>query len=238
MPDPTPPTGLDKGSGTAIPPAFVRVPTAVAYADVPGELAITMIRIVGLCWRQRYKHTPTLTASELACLVCRSKSTLYRHLEQLENELGWLRIQRAGGQLVLWPQVQAPASELGPAPEAAIAQRHRALAGAGIEGSIRDELAADDRLDPDWIRAWHLWTQHPARQSLRNPPGYIVLKLRRREPPPGDFLRLVTLTAEEEFQLREAQWTGGADLDGELHDLLPLYREVLGGPDRRARARP
>ena len=162
--------------------------------------------------------------------------TLYRHLEQLEIELGWLRVERSGGQLVLWPLVQAP--EPGPGPQGAAGQRRQALAEAGIEGSIRDELAADEGLDPDWIRAWHLWTRHPARQSLNNPAGYIVLKLRRHEPPPGDFLRLATLTAEEEFQLRQAQWTGGADLDAELYDLLALYRQVLGGPDRRAQARP
>ena len=236
MPDVTPPTGLEAASGATIPPAFVRAPTEVVYAGVPDELALTMIRIVGLCWRHGYEHTPALTASELARLAGRPKSTLYRHLEQLEIELGWLRIERAGGQLVLWPQVQAP--EPGPSPQATTDRRRQALAEAGIEGSIRDELAADDRLDPDWIRAWHLWTQHPARQSLRNPAGYVVLKLRRHEPPPGDFLRLVDLTDGEEFQLREAQWTGGADLDAELYDLLPLYREVLGGPDRRARARP
>ncbi len=236
MPDVTPPTDLDTTNSASIPPSFVLVPAPVAYADVSEELAMTMIRIVGLCWRHDYKHTPALTGGELSRLVGRPKSTLYRHLEQLEIELGWLRIERSGGHLELWPQVQAP--EPGLSPQATVDQRRQALAKAGIEGLSRDELAADHRLDPDWIRAWHLWTQHPARQSLNNPPGYIVLKLRRHEPPPGDFLRLVTLTAGEEFQLRQAQWTGGADLDDELYDLLPLYREVLGGPDRRARARP
>jgi hypothetical protein len=137
---------------------------------------------------------------------------------------------------VLWPLIQAP--EPGASPDAATDQRRRALAQAGIEGSIRDKLAADGSLDVDWIRAWQLWTRHPARQNLYKPSGVIVVNLRQHEPPPGDFLRLVRLTVEEEFQLRQAQWAGGADLDEELHDLLSLYCEVLGGPERRALARP
>jgi DNA-binding transcriptional ArsR family regulator len=96
MPQATPPTELDAPAGATIPPDFVLVPAPVAYAAVPGDLALTMVRIVGPCWRQDYEQSPVLTAGELARLVGRPRSTLDRHLKQLEIELGWLRIRRMG----------------------------------------------------------------------------------------------------------------------------------------------
>jgi hypothetical protein len=49
------------------------------------------------------------------------------------------------------------------------------------------------------VCAWHLWPEHPHRQSLNNPVGNIIRKLESGEPPPGEFLR----AADEQNRLRE-----------------------------------
>ena len=87
----------------ARPPSYVNVPTSVAYAPVPDALVVTMVRILGLCWRNGYRRTPPLTLEQLARLLDRPRSTLHRHLEILERELGWLRRERQDRCFVLHP---------------------------------------------------------------------------------------------------------------------------------------
>ena len=84
-------------------PTYVNVPSPVAYGAVPDALVVTMIRVLGLCWRNGYRHTPPLSGEELARLLDRPRSTLQRHLEMLEQELGWLRRERRGSRWVLHP---------------------------------------------------------------------------------------------------------------------------------------
>ena len=90
------------GPGTR-PPTYVNVPTQVAYAPVPDALIVTMLRALGLCWTNRHRHTPPLTTGELARLLDRPRSTLQRHLDLLERELGWLRRERQDGRFILHP---------------------------------------------------------------------------------------------------------------------------------------
>ena len=83
----------------------------------------------------------------------------------------------------------------------------RALAGVGIESPARERIALDPAIEPDWIPAWQLWTQHPARANLSNPAGYIVRRLLSRSRPPEAYLRLARLTPDQMRQLRRSYWT-------------------------------
>ena len=217
------------------PPSYVNTPVVIAYAEADDGLIVTMTRVLGLCWRHNYERTPPLTPDELADLVGRPRTTLYRHLAILENELGWLRVEHRDRRLVLRPQVDvtgdsqptSPGARASPQPSNE--ELRQALAAAGIENPARDQLARDD-LDPAWVRAWQLWTLHPHRANLSNPAGLIVRKLQSCEPPPADYLRLATLTDEEAGQLRASFWTGGRGLDPELYRLQDLFFEVHGDP--------
>jgi DNA-binding transcriptional ArsR family regulator len=106
------------------PPTYVNVPVSVALAGVDNGLIVTMIRVLALCWAHKHLRTPALTARQLADLIGRPPSTLHRHLALLEGELGWLRIDRRGRQLVLRPLVGKLAGA-GPAPEGCNAEARR-----------------------------------------------------------------------------------------------------------------
>lgn len=222
------------------PPSYVNTPVAIVYAEtddvrLSDGVIVTMTRILGLCWSHNYERTPPLTPDQLSDLVGRPRTTLYRHLAILENELGWLRIEHRDRRLVLRPRVSAtgdnqPASARTRASPPGNDELRQALAAAGIENPARDQLARDDDLDPAWVRAWQLWTHHPHRANLSNPAGLIVRKLQSREPPPDDYLRLATLTDDEAGQLRASFWTGGRGLHPELYRLHDLFFEVYGDP--------
>jgi DNA-binding transcriptional ArsR family regulator len=215
------------------PPAYVNVPVSIACAGVDNGLIVTMIRILALCWAHKHERTPPLTARQLADLIGRPPSTLHRHLVLLEEELGWLRIDRRGRQLVLRPLVAQQAAARQPACRAPSGHREggrdalrQALAEAGIENPARDRLARDAALDPAWVRGWRLWTRHPDRAGLTNPAGLIVQRLQNGEPPPDDYLKLAALTREEKTCLEESCWIGSGLLNGKLARLRPLYLEI------------
>jgi hypothetical protein len=239
------------------PPSYVSVPVSVAYAGVEDGVAVTMTRILGLCWSRGHRRTPPLTLAELCELTARPDATLRRHLRRLEHDLGWLRVVRDGLYLTLYPRVQGtppvPAEGAREAPEPVptgpdpgephpgepgpaglghdpgrSGELWRALADAGVEEPARSELAADPALDPAWVRAWQLWTRHPHRQNLVNPVGALVQRLRSRQRPPEPYLRLAMLSAEEIAQLRESHWLGPAYLPDDLQGLHTLYAQVLG----------
>ena len=190
----------------ALPPAYVNAPVPIAYAEVDDALIVTMIRILGLCWAHDYERTPALTPEQVAEFTGRARSTLYRHLKEL-REMQWIRVDQAGRRIIIHPirartveaaemeatSMREPAGE--GAPSEALLQ---ALADIGVENPKRTQLARLD-IDPLWVHAWHLWTEHPHRQNLTNPIGNIILKLESGEPPPGEFLR----AAEEQIRLRE-----------------------------------
>jgi hypothetical protein len=188
-----------------LPPAYVTLPVSIGYAAVDDGLIVTMVRILGLCWRGDRRCTPPLTRAELGELTGRPKTTLWRHLRRLERELGWLRVEREGRHLVLYPRVEvAPGSQTsGPAePQEVDGALWRALQAAGVENPARDQIACDGVLDPAWVRAWHLWTQHPDRENLTNPAGLMVRRLQYRERPPQQYLQLAALTEQEMAELR------------------------------------
>ena len=237
------------------PPSYVVVPVALAYAgvgagsaQVEDGLLVTMIRILGLCWAHDGRRTPALSIAHLAAYVGRPRRTLTRHLRILENDLGWLHVERTGHQLILRPSLPAtPVSDrqTGPSPNQQGTSPPpsppppdpdllAALDDVGIENPARDHLARRPGLDPAWVRAWHLWSRHPSRGQVRNPAGLLVRKLSRGEPPPAEYLRLVALTPRQQAALRQAYWDGGGDLDDSLRDLLPLFR-MLSAEHRQDR---
>jgi len=190
----------------ALPASYVNTPVPIAYAEVDDALIVTMIRILGLCWACDYERSPALTPEQVAELTGRARSTLYRHLKEL-REMHWLRVDQAGRRIIIRPvigRIAEPAgkktvSKLEPAGESAPNEALlEALAGIGVENPKRTQLARLG-IDPLWVRAWHLWAQHPHRRGLTNPIGNIILKLESGEPPPGEFLR----AAEEQIRLRE-----------------------------------
>jgi hypothetical protein len=231
------------------PPSYVNVPVAVAYAAVEDGLVLTMVRILGLCWNSDHRRTPPLTLAELCHLTGRPDATLRRHLCRLEEELGWLRIVRDGLHLTLYPNLPAepagaprqPGEGSGDSkshvtacdrwspctPSLGSVELWRALQAAGVEEPARSELAGDPALDPAWVRAWQLWMRHPHRQTLVNPVGVLVQRLRRRQRPPEPYLRLAALGAGEIAQLRASRWIGVADLCEDLRALRALYFQVL-----------
>ncbi len=86
------------------PPDYIKLPPAIACADVEDGVIVTMARILGLCWTSKYKKTSPLPPDQLADLVGRSRATLYRHLNRAQ-ELGWLKVEHSGRRLVLQPLV-------------------------------------------------------------------------------------------------------------------------------------
>ena len=95
-------TGISEAS---FPPDYIKLPPAIACADVEDGVIVTMARILGLCWTFKYKKTSPLLPEQLAKLVGRSRATLYRHLNRVQ-ELGWLKVERRGGRLVLRPLIR------------------------------------------------------------------------------------------------------------------------------------
>jgi hypothetical protein len=190
----------------ALPPSYVNTPVAIAYAEVDDALIVTMIRILGLCWAYDYERTPALTPEQVAEFTGRPRSTLYRHLKQL-REMQWIRVDQSGRRIIIRPLiarngklVEKEASNMSESPgdPARNESLQQALVEIGVENPKRKQLARLD-IDPLWVRAWHLWTRHPHRQSLSNPVGNIILKLESGEEPPGEFLR----AAEEQLRLQE-----------------------------------
>ena len=88
----------------ALPPSYINTPISIAYAEADDALIVTMTRILGLCWAYDYERTPTLTPEQLADLIGRPRSTLYRHLKQL-REMQWIRVDQAGRRIVIRPVV-------------------------------------------------------------------------------------------------------------------------------------
>mgnify|MGYP001828351725 CR=1 FL=1 len=121
---------------TVRPPSYVNVPAAVAYAPVPDALVVTMLRILGICWTNRYRHSPPLTTEELVRLLDRPRSTLQRHLDLLERELGWLRRERRDGRFVLHP---CPPFSAHPHPEDLDPSPGASVAGQGPDTAVAGE---------------------------------------------------------------------------------------------------
>ena len=66
------------------PPEYIKLPVAIASADVPDGLIVTMARILSLCWAQGYRESPAYAPEELAECLGRPRSTIYRHLNKLK----------------------------------------------------------------------------------------------------------------------------------------------------------
>jgi hypothetical protein len=107
-------------------------------------LIVTMIRILGLCWAHDYERTPAYTPDQLSELTGRPRTTLYRHLNRLEKELGWLRVDRNDRRLILRPLIGVTSREglaLTRSPTPVNATLCQALSATGIENPARDRLA-------------------------------------------------------------------------------------------------
>ena len=105
-------------SHSPYPPDYIKLPPPIACADVDDALIVTMARILGLCWGHKYRRSPAYTPDELAELLGRPRTTLYRHLNRLQ-ELGWLRVDRQDRRLVLQPLIgftEGPRGQV-PAPD-------------------------------------------------------------------------------------------------------------------------
>jgi hypothetical protein len=163
------------------PPDYIKLPPAIACADVEDGVIVTMARVLGLCWTSKYKKTRPLAPERLAGLVGRSRATLYRHLKRAQ-ELGWLKVEHRGRQLILQPLVhvasdgsctsfQDTLDTRCAAPEAEACdfpgeggsgnetdgkrELGQALKEAGVLGCAFHELVQVP-LDPVAVRAWHL----------------------------------------------------------------------------------
>ena len=86
-------------SHSPYPPDYIKLPPAIACADVDDALIVTMARMLGLCWGYKYRRSPAYPPDELAELLGRPRTTLYRHLNRLQ-ELGWLQVDRRDRRLV------------------------------------------------------------------------------------------------------------------------------------------
>jgi hypothetical protein len=226
------------------PPDYIKLPPSIACAGVEDALIVTMARILGLCWDQKYRRSPPYTPDQLADLVGRPRTTLYRHLNQLQ-QLRWLRVDHHDRQLVLQPLVrivegQPPAPR--PADQAGYdfpeqkardnLELREALQEAGIVGRPFRELLQQN-VDPTLVRAWYLWTWAPEQEWMDNPAGYVVNRLREGDEPPDEFLELAQLTPDETAQLKDAwagseQYRGWRSLDenDKLQALAPLWATI------------
>jgi hypothetical protein len=226
---------------TAYPPDYIKLPSAIACADEDDAVLITMARVLGLCWGYKYRKSPPYTPDQLADLLGRPRTTLYRHLCRLQN-LHWLRVERRERQIVLQPLIRiAEGQPAAPGPpdqdgdqisEPGVADQgelRAALQEAGIMGRAFHGLLKQ-KVDPTIVRAWYLWTWAPDQEWMDNPAGYIVNRLREGDEPPGDFLELAQLTPDEVAKLEEA-WVGSEqmrgwpslDEDDKLQRIAPLW---------------
>ncbi len=89
----------------AFPPDYIKLPPSIACVGVEDALIVTMARILGLCWGHRYRKSPAYTPDQLADLLGRPRTTLYRHLDKLQ-QLRWLRVEHNDRRLVLQPLVR------------------------------------------------------------------------------------------------------------------------------------
>jgi hypothetical protein len=228
------------------PPHYIKLPPTIACADEDDSVKITMILILGLCWADRYRQTPPYTPAQLAELLKRSRATLYRHLNRLQ-ELGWLLVHHVDGRrLVLQPRIRIVEGQpttpetAGPSGQAFPIEGEMhdkpvlrdALQEAGITGRALRELLQEN-IDPVTVRAWYWWTWAPEQKWMDNPAGYIINRLRDGDEPPDEFLELVQLTPEETDRLVKA-WVGSEQYQGwpsleedeKLRRLAPLWAEV------------
>ena len=232
-------------SGSPYPPDYIKLPPGIACADVDDALIVTMARILGLCWDQKYRRSPPYTPDQLAELLGRPRTTLYRHLNRLQA-LGWLRVEHNDRRLVLQPRVQVSAGQAAapsspaqagygfPEQEAGDSDELvKALQEAGIVGRPFRELR-QQRVAPVVVRAWYLWTWAREQEWMENPAGYIVNRLREGDPPPAEFLELAQLTPKETAALQGAwacseQYEGWPSLEGDerLQRLAPLWVEIF-----------
>jgi hypothetical protein len=226
------------------PPDYIKLPPSIACADVDDALIVSMARILGLCWNHKYRRSPPYTPDQLADLLDRPRTTLYRHLNKLQ-QLCWLRVDRSERRLVLQPLVRitegqsaAPPSpdqagydflEQGPSDNHELRE---ALHEAGIIGRPFRELLQRN-VDPALVRAWHLWTWAREQEWLDNPAGYIVNRLREGDEPPDEFVELAQLTPDETAALNRAwtrseQYMGWPSLDGneKLQKIAPLWSTI------------
>jgi hypothetical protein len=227
------------------PPDYIKLPPSIACAEVEDALIVTMARILGLCWDHKYRRSAPYTPDQLAHLLGRPRTTLYRHLNKLQH-LRWLRVDHNDRRLVLQPLIRItegqPAALLPPGqvcydfPEQEASENdplREALEEAGIMGrAFRDLLRQD--VDPIVVRAWYLWTWAPEQAWMDNPAGYIVSRLREGDEPPEAFLTLAQLTPDETATLKRAwagseQYSGWPSLDGNdlLQELAPLWITIF-----------
>ena len=228
-------------SESPYPPDYIKLPPAIACAAVDDALIVTMARILGLCWGQKYRRSPAYTPDELAELLGRPRTTLYRHLDKLQG-LRWLRVDHHERCLVLQPLVgiaDSPPLALSPPgsnrPERGTGDNRElreALQEAGIIGRPFRELLRQ-KVEPTVVRAWYLWTWAPEQEWLDNPAGYIVNRLREGDEPPAEFLELAQLTPDETAALKRAwarseEMQGWPSLDGNdrLQALAPLWATI------------
>jgi hypothetical protein len=227
------------------PPDYIKPPPSIACAEVDDALIVTMARILGLCWDNKYRRSAPYTPDQLAHLLGRPRTTLYRHLNKLQ-QLRWLRVDHSARRLVLQPLIRITDGEraVHSRPDQARGecldqkvrendQLRAALQEAAIMGrAFRDLLQQD--VDPMLVRAWHLWTRAPEQAWMDNPAGYIVNRLREGDEPPEVFLALAQLTPDETAALRRAwagseQYSGWPSLDGndKLRKLAPLWVTIF-----------
>lgn len=228
------------------PPSFIKLPPLVAHSDqVDDGAVVTMIRILELAWKYKYRKTAPYTPDELAELLHRTRATMWRHLKTL-REAGWIGSKRATGRRlviqILIPildddkAVEEPSCEIlpggngdGPTDTQPPGQLRQALTDIGVLGRPLRELCQME-IDPAVVRAWHLWTWHPDQDWMENPTGFIIQRLRGGDEPPPEFLELACLTDDEVHQLQEAyaaseEYCGWPSLDGQgkLRRLAPLW---------------
>ena len=229
------------------PPDYIKLLPSIACADVEDALIVTMARILGLCWGHRYRQSPPYAPDQLAELLGRPRTTLYRHLDRLQ-QLHWLRVDHRDRRLVLQPLVHI--TEGGPAAVSppGLVGYHFAKQGTGNNHKLREALQEagiigrpfrellQQSVDPIVVRAWYLWTWAPEQEWMDNPAGYVVNRLREGDEPPDEFLELVKLTPDEIATLRQAwvhseQYQGWPSLDAndKLQGLAPLWASIYDG---------
>lgn len=233
-------------TGSPYPPDYIKLPPDIACADVEDSLIVTMARILGLCWNNRYRRSLPYTPDGLAETVGRPRTTLYRHLNRLQA-LGWLRVDHVDRLLVLQPLVriaegQVPANRSQPQTDHPFPEQdtgddelREALQEAGIIGQPFHQLF-EMGVDPTVVRAWYWWTWAPEQGWMENPAGYIVKRLREGDLPPDEFMRLARLTPDETALLRKAwvegEWTMGwpmLDEHPSLQRIAPLWATIYNG---------
>jgi DNA-binding transcriptional ArsR family regulator len=107
-------------------------PVAIVYAGAEDALIVTMTHLLGLCWSYDYEQTAALTPEQLAELIGRPHSTLYRHLKQL-REMQWIHVDQAGRRIVSCPLVGRDARPADRQPQ----RRDRAWSRSWRRGPVR-----------------------------------------------------------------------------------------------------